>query len=152
MGIFLFSLVLDYWINLDLLVYWFVILSLLFLTFSLHLVCPIYRFKDRLVLHLAVKYITVLLQNLFEIKQVKKRFKIWLQLMMLILHYQAIQPSFSWFGEITVKTNMELQSPKLVICWPLVAQTVKNDCSVGALGSIPGLGRSTGGGHGNPLQ
>ena len=25
-------------------------------------------------------------------------------------------------------------------------------CNVGNLGSIPGLGRSTGGGHGNPLQ
>ena len=25
-------------------------------------------------------------------------------------------------------------------------------CSVGDLGSIPGLGRSLGGGHGNPLQ
>ena len=25
-------------------------------------------------------------------------------------------------------------------------------CSVGDLGSIPGLGRSSGGGHGNPLQ
>ena len=25
-------------------------------------------------------------------------------------------------------------------------------CSVGDLGSIPGLGRSPGGGHGNPLQ
>ena len=26
------------------------------------------------------------------------------------------------------------------------------DCNVGDLGSIPGLGRSPGGGHGNPLQ
>ena len=25
-------------------------------------------------------------------------------------------------------------------------------CNVGRLGSIPGLGRSAGGGHGNPLQ
>ena len=25
-------------------------------------------------------------------------------------------------------------------------------CSMGELGSIPGLGRSNGGGHGNPLQ
>ena len=25
-------------------------------------------------------------------------------------------------------------------------------CNVGDLGSIPGLGRSSGGGHGNPLQ
>ena len=37
----------------------------------------------------------------------------------------------------------------------LVAQMVNNlpaVCSVGNLGSIPGLGRSPGGGHGNPLQ
>ena len=36
----------------------------------------------------------------------------------------------------------------------LVAQLVKKKsaCSVGDLGSIPGLGRSAGGGHGNPLQ
>ena len=33
----------------------------------------------------------------------------------------------------------------------LVAQIVKNQ-PVGDLGSIPGLGRSPGGGHGNPLQ
>ena len=28
----------------------------------------------------------------------------------------------------------------------------KSTCNVGDLGSIPGLGRSPGGGHGNPLQ
>ena len=34
----------------------------------------------------------------------------------------------------------------------LVAQTVKSSCNVGELDSIPGLGRSVGGGHGNSLQ
>ena len=35
----------------------------------------------------------------------------------------------------------------------LVAQTVKeSSCSLGDLGSIPGLGRSPGGGHDNLLQ
>ena len=35
----------------------------------------------------------------------------------------------------------------------LVAQTVKEStCNVGDLGLIPGLGRSPGGGHDNPLQ
>ena len=35
----------------------------------------------------------------------------------------------------------------------LVAQTLKEStCNAGDLGSIPGLGRSPGGGHGNPLQ
>ena len=34
-----------------------------------------------------------------------------------------------------------------------MAQTVKDfACNVGDMGSIPGLGRSPGGGHGNPLQ
>ena len=28
----------------------------------------------------------------------------------------------------------------------------ESTCIVGVLGSIPGLGRSSGGGHGNPLQ
>ena len=34
----------------------------------------------------------------------------------------------------------------------LVTQMVESTCSVGDLGSIPGLGRSPGEGNGNPLQ
>ena len=34
----------------------------------------------------------------------------------------------------------------------LVAQTVKTAWNIGDLSSIPGLGRSLGEGHGNPLQ
>ena len=33
-----------------------------------------------------------------------------------------------------------------------MAQTKESACSVGDSGSIPGLGRSPGEGHGNPLQ
>ena len=33
-----------------------------------------------------------------------------------------------------------------------VAQTQESACNVGDLGSVPGLGRSPAGGHGNPLQ
>ena len=33
-----------------------------------------------------------------------------------------------------------------------VAQTKESACNVGDLGSVPGLGRSPAGGHGNPLQ
>ena len=33
----------------------------------------------------------------------------------------------------------------------LVAQMIKNLCNAGDPGSIPGLGRSPGAGHGNPL-
>ena len=44
--------------------------------------------------------------------------------------------------------------PDLVICWAsLLAQLGKEStCSAGDLGSVPGWGRSPGGGHGNPLQ
>ena len=42
------------------------------------------------------------------------------------------------------------------IYWPLeaflVAQMAESACNVGDPGSIPGSGRSPGGGHGNPLQ
>ena len=34
----------------------------------------------------------------------------------------------------------------------LVAQRLESACKAGDLGLIPGLGRSPGGGHGNPLQ
>ena len=35
---------------------------------------------------------------------------------------------------------------------PGVSDGKESVCSAGDLGSIPGLGRSAGGGHGNPLQ
>ena len=34
----------------------------------------------------------------------------------------------------------------------MVAKMVESSCNAGDLGSIPGLGRSAGGGYGNPLQ
>ena len=36
--------------------------------------------------------------------------------------------------------------------FPGSAEVKASACNVGDLGSIPGLGRSPGGGHGNPLQ
>ena len=36
--------------------------------------------------------------------------------------------------------------------FPGVSDDKEYTCNVGDLGSIPGLGRSPGGGHGNPLQ
>ena len=52
------------------------------------------------------------------------------------------------------ETLVQLLGYLLQYSWALlVAQMVKNlACSVGVLGLIPGLGRSLGGGHGNPLQ
>ena len=42
----------------------------------------------------------------------------------------------------------------LIISWgfPGGSDCKESTCSVGDLGLIPGLGRSPGGGHGNPLQ
>ena len=36
--------------------------------------------------------------------------------------------------------------------FPGVSDGKESDCNAGNLGSIPGLGRSPGGGHGNPPQ
>jgi len=36
--------------------------------------------------------------------------------------------------------------------FPGGSDSKESTCSVGDLGSIPGLGKSPGGGHGNPLQ
>ena len=38
------------------------------------------------------------------------------------------------------------------LCFPCGSDGKESACNVGDLGSIPGLGRSPGGGHGNPLQ
>ena len=40
----------------------------------------------------------------------------------------------------------------MVICFPGGADGKVSACNVGDLGLIPGLGRSPGGGNGNPLQ
>ena len=40
----------------------------------------------------------------------------------------------------------------LGVCFPCGSAGKESICSVGDLGLIPGLGRSPGGGHGNPLQ
>ena len=50
--------------------------------------------------------------------------------------------------------SWNIHIPMEFILWNImVTQMVKESaCNVGGLGSIPGLGRSAGGGHGNPLQ
>ena len=40
----------------------------------------------------------------------------------------------------------------LFVGFPGISEGKESACSVGDLGSIPGLGRSPGGGHDNPLQ
>ena len=39
-----------------------------------------------------------------------------------------------------------------LLCFPSGSDGKESTCNAGNLGSIPGLGRSPGGGHGNPLQ
>ena len=68
-----------------------------------------------------------------------------------------------------IPSTLPLQKlPDLSFCCCLLADSCKNkcelqgflcgsdgresDCNVGDLGSVPGLGRSPGGGQGNPLQ
>ena len=40
----------------------------------------------------------------------------------------------------------------MITSFPGGSDSKESTCSMGNLGSIPGLGRSPGGGHGNPLQ
>ena len=40
----------------------------------------------------------------------------------------------------------------MITCFPGGSDSKESTCSVGDLDLIPGLGRSPGGGHGNPLQ
>ena len=43
-------------------------------------------------------------------------------------------------------------STPVFLGFPAGSDGKESTCNVGDLGSIPGLGRSPGGGHGNPLQ
>ena len=52
------------------------------------------------------------------------------------------------FGSATV----ELLNQIRIACLPCDSAGKESTCNAGELGSIPGLGRSTGEGNGNPLQ
>ena len=56
----------------------------------------------------------------------------------------------SWVGKIHWRRN-RLPNP-VFLGFPGVSDGKESACNVKELGSIPGLGRYTGGGHGNPLQ
>ena len=51
--------------------------------------------------------------------------------------------------DITLPTKVHLVK---AMGFPVGSDGKESACSAGILGSIPGLGRSPGGGHGNPLQ
>ena len=56
-------------------------------------------------------------------------------------------PSSEWFFFLTL-----VVIHLLTICFSDGSEGKESTCSVEYLGSVPGLGRSPGGGHGNPLQ
>ena len=64
---------------------------------------------------------------------------------------QCKRPWFdSWVGKIPRRTD-RLPTP-VFLGFPGGSVGKESACNVGDLGSIPGLERSSGGGHGNPLQ
>ena len=67
------------------------------------------------------------------------------------IHLQCRRPQFnSWVRKIPGRRDW-LPTPVL-IGFLGGSDSKESACNVGDLGSIPGLGRSLGGGHGNPLQ
>ena len=64
---------------------------------------------------------------------------------------QCRRPQFnSWLGKILWRRD-RLSTP-IFLGFPGGSDSKESACNAGNLGSIPGLGRSPGGGHGNPLQ
>ena len=57
------------------------------------------------------------------------------------------------FGDTLMKVNISfVWGYQQQLGFPGGSDSEESACNVGDLGSIPGLGRSPGGGHGNPLQ
>ena len=64
---------------------------------------------------------------------------------------QCRRPQFnSWVGKFPWRRH-RLPTP-VFLGFPDDSDGKESACNVGDMGSIPGLGRSPGGGHGNPLQ
>ena len=57
---------------------------------------------------------------------------------------------YSWVGKFPWRRN-RLLTP-VFLGFPVDSDIKESACFVGDMGSISGLGRSPGGGHGNPLQ
>ena len=70
----------------------------------------------------------------------------------LVKNLPAMQetPGGSWVGKIPWRRD-RLPTP-VFLGFPGGSDGKEMVCNVGDLGSIPSLGRSSGGGHGNPLQ
>ena len=57
-----------------------------------------------------------------------------------------------WGPQTSLFYNSYLASLDLILGFPSGSKSKESACNVGDLDLIPGLGRSPGGGHGNPLQ
>ena len=55
-------------------------------------------------------------------------------------------------GEISITLDFQMTLPLWQNAFAGGSAGKESACNVGDLGSIPGLGRSPGGGHGNPVQ
>ena len=57
-----------------------------------------------------------------------------------------------WSGVPSLQEFQFVVCIKLILCTVSGSDSKESTCNVGDLSSIPGLGRSPGGGHGNPLS
>ena len=81
----------------------------------------------------------------------RMKFYMWTSEIHMRHHLQCRRPWFdSWVGKIPWRRNR--QPTPVFLGFPGGSDGKESTCNVGDLGSIPGLGRSPGGGHGNPLQ
>ena len=64
----------------------------------------------------------------------------------------VFQPNVKFHVSMQTKQVTKYWSPKYTHSFPCGSAGKESACSVGDLGSIPGLGKSSGGGNGNPLQ
>ena len=81
----------------------------------------------------------------------RMKFYMWTSEIHMRHHLQCRRPRFdSWVGKIPWRRNR--QPTPVFLGFPGGSDGKESTCNVGDLGSIPGLGRSPGRGHGNPLQ
>ena len=70
---------------------------------------------------------------------------------LLKINKECKRPRFnSWVGKISWRRDR--QPTPVFLGFPGSSDSKESACNAGDLGSVPGLGRFPGGGHGNPLQ
>ena len=70
----------------------------------------------------------------------------------LVKNLPAMQETLVWFLDWEDPWRRDSLPSPIFLGFPDGSDGRKSTCNVGDLSSIPGLGRSPGGGHGNPLQ